>query len=219
MLNNNGVYTFLNYYSIKIATSLNIDYKNFSAIGIDGFFLTFLFKKFFHYKNKRLSFDNSSIGSEIFSQMNSKGLSLIVIGSDENSIHHFNVYISRKYPNIKILYSRNGFFNNQKEYGEVIEKTSNLKPDVVLIGMGTSLQDILALRIYEKNPKCRVFTCGGFISQTSIVRGDYFPQLINDLNLRFLYRIYKEKNILPKIFPEIIFVPFYILFIAIKRND
>jgi UDP-N-acetyl-D-mannosaminuronic acid transferase (WecB/TagA/CpsF family) len=219
MLNNNGVYTFLSYYSIKIAASLKIDYKKFSAIGIDGIFLTFLFKKVFNYKNIRLSFDNTSIGFEIFSQMNSKRLSLIVIGSDENSLNHFNIYIREKYPNIQIAYSRNGFFNKVNEYNEVIEKICNLKPDVVLIGMGTSLQDSLALRIYEKYTTCRVFTCGGFISQTSMVKGDYFPQLVNDLNLRFLYRIYKEKNILPKILPEVLFVPFYVLFIAIKRND
>ena len=38
------------------------------------------------------------------------------------------------------------------------------------------------------------FTCGGFIHQTSKNEIDYYPAWIDKINLRFIYRMYKEKH-------------------------
>ena len=38
------------------------------------------------------------------------------------------------------------------------------------------------------------FTCGGFIHQTAKDEIDYYPGWVDRMNLRFLYRMYKEKH-------------------------
>lgn len=38
------------------------------------------------------------------------------------------------------------------------------------------------------------FTCGGFIHQTANNEIEYYPLWIDRMNLRFVYRMYKEKH-------------------------
>mgnify|MGYP000060826451 CR=1 FL=1 len=38
------------------------------------------------------------------------------------------------------------------------------------------------------------FTCGGFVHQTAMNRMHYYPNWVDKMNLRFVYRMYKEKH-------------------------
>ena len=38
------------------------------------------------------------------------------------------------------------------------------------------------------------FTCGGFVHQTAMNRMHYYPDWVDKMNLRFVYRMYKEKH-------------------------
>ena len=75
--------------------------------------------------------------------------------------------------------------------------------------MGTRYQDKFALDIWNQHKETSIYTCGGLIHQVSINPKNY-PRLINKFNLRVFYRLFKEKGILKKIFPNI-FYPFVII--------
>ena len=65
---------------------------------------------------------------------------------------------------------------------------------IVLAGMGTPLQDEFLLRCKALLRFNRAFTCGGFISQTT-EKLNYYPSIINRLNLRLPYRLLFEPHV------------------------
>ena len=69
---------------------------------------------------------------------------MVIIGSDIISNSKFVNHIKKRYPFIKIVYSRNGYFDSDFEKKNVIEKISQLKPEIIIIGMGTKYQDKFA---------------------------------------------------------------------------
>ena len=51
--------------------------------------------------------------------------------------------------------------------------------------------------IHNLNDKPSTITCGGFLSQCAVSNDlIYYPNLINKLNLRWLYRIFSEAHVL-----------------------
>jgi N-acetylglucosaminyldiphosphoundecaprenol N-acetyl-beta-D-mannosaminyltransferase len=210
----NGVYTFLNYTDIDLAGK-DVDYNNFTKIGIHGILLVWIIRFFRLTKVKRFSFDFRSLATYIFEDANISKKSMVIIGSDTISNSKFVNHINKRYPFIKIVYSRNGYFDSDFEKKNVIEKISQLRPEIIIIGMGTKYQDKFALNIWDKVKNCSIYTCGGFIHQISINVNTY-PSFINKYNLRFIYRFFNEKGILKKMFPRI-FLPFIVIpFLKIK---
>lgn len=50
------------------------------------------------------------------------------------------------------------------------------------------------LKVKEAGFKGIGFTCGGFIHQTAKNEIDYYPAWVNRMNVRFIYRMYKEPH-------------------------
>jgi N-acetylglucosaminyldiphosphoundecaprenol N-acetyl-beta-D-mannosaminyltransferase len=212
---NKGVYTFLSYYSIDLAGK-KVDYNEFTIIGIDGFLVVLLIKIFRLKKVKRISFDFGSLAPIVFENANSLKKTLAIVGSDSNSINEFVRFINKKYPSIKIIYYRNGYFKSINDRNDSIKQICDLSPNIVLIGMGTRHQDKYALDIWNCYKETSIYTCGGLIHQVSINPQTY-PRLVNKYNLRVFYRLLNEKGILKKIFPNI-FYPFIIIpFLKLKK--
>jgi exopolysaccharide biosynthesis WecB/TagA/CpsF family protein len=219
MLNNNGVYTFLNFYSIEIAKKIDVDYSKFNGIGLDGFLMTKLINILFKKKNVRLSFDFTSLATILFSKHNLNKSKIAIVGSSEEDINFFKKYIKTHYPGINIIYSRNGYFSDKTYQNKCIDQIISLEPDFILLGMGTEFQDLFALNIYSKYSHCQIFTCGGFIHQTKINQGKYYPYFINKYNLRWLYRLINEKKIINKIFPSIFYCFIYLFILRFKKQS
>ena len=219
ILNNNGVYTFLNFYSIEIAKKIDIDYSKFNGIGLDGFLMTNLINTLFKKKFVRLSFDFTSLAKILFSKLNLNKSRIAVVGSKEEDIVFFKKYIRTHYPGINVIYSRNGYFSDTTHKNKCINQIISLEPDFILLGMGTEYQDLFALNIFSKYSHCQIFTCGGFIHQTRINQGKYYPNFIDKFNLRWFYRLLNEKNIINKIFPSIIYCFIYLFILRFKKQS
>ena len=67
-------------------------------------------------------------------------------------------------------------------------------PDFLIVGMGVLMQERFLLKVKDAGFGGIGFTCGGFIHQTAKDEIDYYPGWVDRLNLRFLYRMYKEKH-------------------------
>ncbi len=136
-------------------------------------------------KVRRKSFDNSSIAPEVFEYCSKNGLSLGVVGGQEGVPEKFVNAVVNEYPSLKVKAISHGFAAIDVIKSSV--KAANV--DCVIIGMGIPYQEKVALAIRTKG--LSVFTCGGFLDQR-IESLEYYPQLVDDLNVRFLYRLYKE---------------------------
>jgi N-acetylglucosaminyldiphosphoundecaprenol N-acetyl-beta-D-mannosaminyltransferase len=166
---------------------------------------------------ERISFDFSSLAGEVFSYYNNKKGRVVFIGSKTEDLAGFLKIVKERYPGLSIVYERDGYFDTNVE-PKIRREVLLTEPDLVVIGMGTKRQDSLALDLWrESNKKLQIFTCGGFFHQTAMSDGEYFPLLVDKFNLRFLYRIFREKGTLFKLVPDIFFPIFYMYKLYSKK--
>ncbi|MFV8038213.1 WecB/TagA/CpsF family glycosyltransferase, partial [Enterobacter cloacae complex sp.6730764] len=151
-------------------------------------------------KPKRVSFDMTSLAPIVFKDAIENNKSIALIGSDSNSLARMLELLKEKYPGINIAYSRDGYFSAPKEFDECIDSIIKTGPHVVIAGLGTPLQDLFLTKLKSKGWLGVGYTCGGFIHQTAKKGIRYYPNLINKLNLRWLYRIYDEPKLMKRYF-------------------
>ena len=56
------------------------------------------------------------------------------------------------------------------------------------------MQEKFLLKVKKMGYQGIGFTCGGFVHQTAMNRMHYYPDWVDKMNLRFVYRMYKEKH-------------------------
>lgn len=131
-------------------------------------------------------FDFSGLANKVFSYCMSKNYRILFIGGTKIENDNFLLIIRRRYPNIKIKgidgYNEIKEFN-PKDHSDV---------DICVYGLGSPLQEQMAIK-YMNEFKLS-FTCGAFITQTHNAGKEYYPSIILKFNLRWLYRILKEKG-------------------------
>lgn len=127
-----------------------------------------------------------------FAEQNEK--KIYFIASQENEIEKAVSTFKEKWPNLNIIKYRNGYFSSEKDITIEINRIKTANPDFLIIGMGVIKQEQFLLKVKEAQLDCIGFTCGGFIHQTAHNKINYYPKWIDSINLRFLYRMYKEKH-------------------------
>lgn len=186
------VVTFLNPYSFLKLKESNISLHNFDKLCIDGIALKLFLSLVYRDKNiERLSFDFTSLAQQVFSRAASKDEHGYILGSDQESNDAFINTIQKSFTGIR-LDGRSGYFNSQADIDKNVELLASSDYDFIVIGMGAVKQEQIASALVDSGYKGRVYTCGGFIHQTAMNGGEYYPAWVDKFNLRFLYRMYKE---------------------------
>ena len=218
--------TFLNPYSTEIAKDYLYLYEKADYICSDGILPIIINKLCNKNRTQRISFDMTSLAPIIFKKLSEDQQSVYFIGSTTENIEAFIRNIMIEYPQLMISGFNDGYLTEEDKirvYDDILCK----KPSTIVIGMGTPLQDKLAYDIrcmgydgniytsYSADLGNTNYTCGGFFHQ-SVNSVHYYPKYIDRLNLRWLYRIYKEKYILKRIllyYPKFVFnYLFYLIF-------
>lgn len=121
---------------------------------------------------------------------NSEGLKLFVLGATEESNVQAVETIRERYPRIEICGRCNGYFNGFKEVEDLVRRAM---PDIVLIGMGSPLQEMLAARLLSAFPRILFIGCGGALD---ILAGKTkrAPAFMVAHGLEWLYRLVKEPH-------------------------
>jgi N-acetylglucosaminyldiphosphoundecaprenol N-acetyl-beta-D-mannosaminyltransferase len=200
------LYTFINSYSY-----LRIRESNFANFSFDGYFYDGIIMKMFInlFLNKsisRISFDMTSLAPIIFKDSIKKNKNIYFIGSTEIEINGFIKTIKSNYADLDIVGYRHGYFSDH-EREESLNKINNINPDIVIVGMGSPLQENFLLDLKKTGWEGIGFTCGGFIHQTS--KGLlYYPAWIDKTNLRWLYRLYDEPKLIKRFLGSYFIFPF-----------
>lgn len=185
------------------------------AYGFDGVALQRIYQIITAQSVDRVSFDFTSIADPVFAYCQENQLSMAIVGSDELSLQRFSEVLVKRYPNLHIAYTRNGYFSGAERQQAIADVVAS-KADVLLCGMGAVLQEQFLLDVRAAGWAGAGFTCGGFIHQTASTQGDYYPAWIDKYNLRFLYRIWDEPKLLRRYlidYPQGIFY-----FVIDKKN-
>ena len=206
--------TFLNPYYLETIQSSNNLYKEFDYICSDGMIPILLQKLTRNNNSKRISFDMTSLAKRVFDESSKYKYSIYFIGAKEHEIKQFINIIQEKYPLLKIIGYHHGYVNN---FDQINKTIINLNPQITIIGMGAPKQDEFALKLKKNGYKGTIYTCGGFIHQTTN-NINYYPKWIDKLNLRtisrLIYEPYVWKRVL-KYYPPII-IKYFLFLCKIK---
>jgi N-acetylglucosaminyldiphosphoundecaprenol N-acetyl-beta-D-mannosaminyltransferase len=186
-----GIYTFINPYSYFVAAK-NKGYcdtvSQFDGVFADGIGVVTAARLLGLRVPHRLSFDSTSLAPHLFSYACEHGLRVHLIGGKEGVAQRAAEVIGQNFPGIAIVGTASGYFTSYEEAAHTVMETL---PDMVICGMGAPRQDELLLRLRQGGWQGVGFSCGGYLDQL----GDgyqYYPEIVNRLNIRFLYRLFRE---------------------------
>ena len=210
-INKKRMITFLNPYYMEILKEYSWLYTQFGYICSDGMIPILLNKITGNPKSSRISFDMTSIGKTVLQYAEDNQMSIYFIGAKELEIKHFIDIIKKEYPQLNIIGFHHGYFSNNED--KIVEQIIDLKPDIVVVGMGAPKQDLFAIHLQQHGFNGTIYTCGGFIHQTC-QKINYYPHWINKLNLRTFYRLLHEPYVWKRVikyYPSFIFKYTYFL--------
>ncbi len=137
---------------------------------------------------RRESFDDTSLAPRVFqwAVLNEKRIGLI--GGEPGVAAHAADVLRYQYPGLQIVASYSGFDQDPDEARQFFLDNHT---DVVICGMGAPAQERFLLQLTVDCWLGIGFTCGGFLDQLA-AGPRYYPAWIDRLNIRFLYRLFKE---------------------------
>ena len=187
--------TFLNPFSYKVFLDRANLIDEFDVFFADGALLVKLHNFFNKNKIDRLSFDFSSIANDVFRHCEKNHLSVSFVGAKEKELEVALHNIKEIYPTLDIVYSRNGYFKKNDDYRDCFEYMKSIKVDLLIVGMGSPYQEEFSLKLKREDVGIPlVFTCGGFLTQSSI-KPDYYYPVVKMLGLRWLQRAIMHKHV------------------------
>lgn len=189
-----NIYTFLNPVSYLTALDNKDLFNQFDGIFADGSLLVAAIKLLYGTKVTRRSFDMTSLAPQLFEYAENSGKTIYIVASKQEETEKAIEIFKERYPNLKFAGYRNGYFSNEEEQEKEAAYITQLNPDFLIVGMGALMQEKFLLKVKNAGYQGIGFTCGGFVHQTSKNEIDYYPKWIDKLNLRFIYRMYKEKH-------------------------
>ncbi len=125
-----------------------------------------------------------------FSQYND--LSWYILGANEESLKKATDNLQERYDGLNIKGYHNGYFNKKNIENQVIvDEINNLKPNILLVGMGMPIQEEWLLDNFDKLDVNVALTCGAAIDYIS---GEFrsTPKIFRDLKFEWFYRLMRD---------------------------
>ena len=189
-----GIYTFLNPVSYLYALDNKDLFGQFDGIFADGSILVSAIKIVYGEKITRRSFDMTSMAPLLFDYAENNGKSIYIVASKQDEVEKAVGIFKERYPKLDIIGYRNGYFSSEEEMNIEAEKIATMNPDFLIVGMGVIMQERFLIKVKKAGFKGIGYTCGGFIHQTAKNEIEYYPEWVDRMNIRFLYRMYKEPH-------------------------
>ena len=200
--------TFVNAFNFGILAKRKKTIGSFDFVFSDGALYCFLYNFFNDKKIIRASFDFSSLAKDVFDRAQSNNMTIALIGGECGVSEKAQANFEKLYPNIKIIYTRDGFFKSEHDERVFFDSVISLKPDIILIGMGAPLQENMVMKICNNcDFRGEIYTCGGFLEQSSL-KPDYYHPIIKKSGARWLQRAIMHSHVRKRLiidYPRFIF--------------
>jgi len=183
--------TFLNPYSYYLASKhpgFAESLGAFDHISCDGIGLVIAAKLCLRKSVPRQAFDTTSVALPVFRWATEKSMPLILVGGEPGIADSAGEILKQLVPGLTIAGTYPGFNSGPEQAKQL---AMQLGDSLVVCGMGAPLQEEFLCSLRDTTWRGIGFTCGGFLDQL-VVKVDYYPRWINRMNLRFIYRLYKE---------------------------
>ncbi len=119
--------------------------------------------------------------------------------------------LKNEYTGINILGCHDGYFDEEEEK-EIIREICELKPDILILGLGMKKQEIFAHK-YKNVLPCKITFCvGGTID---VLSGEVkrAPDIFIKLNLEWFYRLVKN----PSRIVRMLKLPYFIILVLLEK--
>lgn len=144
-----------------------------------------------------------------------RGFSVYLLGGEPGVADCAAGQLRQRYPSLRSLGARHGYFPSQEETG-VVEEIARLQPDVLFVGMGVPRQEMW---ISKNLQRLGVPACIGVGGSFDVISGRVprAPAWMQNCGLEWLYRAVKE----PKRLPRLLGLPRFLLMTirGLRRRD
>lgn len=204
--------TFVNPHAVYLARN-NSNYvsclEDFDIVLCDGQGMAYAGQIVLNDKIQRISFDATSLAPIVFNLASKHQTPVVLIGGRPGVSIKAKATLEKKYPSLRIDQTYSGF---GEDLDIALERARDFS--IFIVGLGAPAQELYSLKLQKHRPANIIFTCGGYFDQIG-ENDQYYPHLINKLNIRSLYRIYKEpKRLLRRYLIE--YLPFLQMLIRHK---
>jgi len=159
----------------------------FDLVAPDGIGMSLAVQWLHKVPAKRISFDATSLAPIVLQMAAEQEKTVVVCGGQPGVAEQAARQLVERYPSLRII----GTFDGYSDRGRLVEVIRRLQPQIVICGMGSLVQESFLLALMRSGWRGLGFTCGGFLDQLS--NGfNYYPKIINLLNLRWAYRLAKD---------------------------
>lgn len=204
-----GVYSFIN--PASIGRLINSEGGDDLVYFIDGGLLAKIISFLTSTKIERVSMDFTSIAGDFFAFSQENKKKVYIFGAKSSEVELFCKKIMLKYPDINIVGRSHGYVD-KKDWDVLVKNIKKLEAEMILVGLGTGMQEDFLKLLSRNDFNGTAFSCGGFIRQESSCDSEYYPNLVNKLNLRWAYRMYKEPHTIKRYLFEYPKNIFYLLY-------
>lgn len=164
--------------------------------------------KILGYSVKRIA--GIDLGKALIEKFTASGKSVAMIGAKPGVVDSAVVNLSKEYQNLNVVYSHDGYFDNDED---IIESVISANPDLILVALGSPKQEFFIHNIKEKLPTSTLIGLGGsFDVWAGVV--ERAPKIYQKLGLEWLYRTLKEPKRFKRIFPTL---PLFVLKVLKER--
>lgn len=144
---------------------------------------------------------------------NEKGLKVAFVGANEDTIQCAKKELLKDFPNLDIVYIRNGYFNKDEEK-VIMENLAQAQPDLLFAGLGFPKQEIF-LKDFKKYSKNTIMIGVGGSFDVWSKKLKRAPKLFQKLNLEWFYRLLCQPSRFRRIFPSI---PLFLLKVPLESK-
>lgn len=150
------------------------------------------------------------LGKTLLKKIAHENKKVALIGAKEEVLTKACENLKKEIPNLNIVYSQNGYFNDDNI---ILKDLENLAPDLILVALGSPKQEIFINSLKNKLPNSVMIGLGGSFDVWSGYT-QRAPKIYQKLGLEWLYRTITEPQRFKRIFPTL---PLFILKVLKER--
>jgi len=184
------LFTFVNPASVTVAAR-NQRYRemleNFDVVLPDGIGMCWAIRLLHGLHAARVSFDTTSLAPVVFERARQENLTVALVGGQPGVAERSADQLRYAFPALRITLVLDGYGDLDRK----IARLRSLSPSIVVCGMGAGAQEQFLISLAEAGWSGIGFTCGGYLDQLATGL-DYYPDWVDQTNLRWAYRLARE---------------------------
>ncbi len=150
------------------------------------------------------------LGKALLKKFANKNKKVALIGAKEEILIKACENLCREIPELNIVYSHNGYFEDEND---IVKQLENSQPELILVALGSPKQEFFINNLKNKLPQSVMIGLGGSFDVWSgyVLRA---PIIWQKLGLEWFYRTVKEPQRFKRIFPTL---PLFMLKVLKER--